>query len=271
MTSIASRLTAGFDQLAFLLDVDGTLLDLAPTPREVRVPPGLRETLSRLWQRSGGAVAFVSGRQIDELDLIFSPLQLPAVGCHGAELRPVADGETSKFAQLTPLDQRIKRRFATIAKIGEGILLEDKDYSLAIHYRLAPEKERAVLHAATALLTEMSDFPIELLPGKFMIEVKQVGFDKATGVRELMKFAPFTGRRPILLGDDITDESMFRVAPEYDGLAISVGARLSGVSHFFDKPTTVRRWLRELSHLPEAASVIDLNARAATQPQCIPS
>ena len=104
MTNIASKLAAGFDQLAFLLDVDGTLLDLAPTPREVRVPPGLRETLSRLWQRSGGAVAFVSGRLIEELDLIFSPLQLPAVGGHGAELRPVADGEISKFAALAPLD-----------------------------------------------------------------------------------------------------------------------------------------------------------------------
>ena len=88
-----------------------------------------------------------------------------------------------------------------------------------------------------------------------MIEVKQVGFDKATGVRELMKFAPFTGRRPILLGDDITDESMFRVAPEYDGVAISVGARLTGVSHHFDKPMTVRRWLTELSHLKEPASI----------------
>lgn len=270
MTNIASKLAAGLDELAFLLDVDGTLLDLAPTPREVRVPPELRETLFRLWQRSGGAVAFVSGRQIDELDLIFSPLQLPAVGCHGAELRPVADGEISKYAELAPLDSRIKRSFATIADIGEGIILEDKDYSLAIHYRLAPDKERAVLQAATALLADMSDCPIELLPGKFMIEVKQVGFDKATGVRELMKFAPFTGRRPILLGDDITDESMFRVAPEYDGVAISVGARLTGVSYQFDKPTTVRRWLMELSHLEEQASVRDSNCRSPSEPQPVP-
>jgi len=271
MTSIASKLATGFDQLAFLLDVDGTLLDLAPIPREVRVPPGLRETLSRLWQRSGGAVAFVSGRQIEELDLIFSPLQLPAVGCHGAELRPVADGETSKFAELAPLDPRIKRSFATIAEIGQGIILEDKDYSLAIHYRLAPDKERAVLQAATALLADMSDQPIELLPGKFMIEVKQIGFDKATGVRELMKLAPFTGRRPILLGDDITDENMFRVAPEYDGVAISVGAQLAGVSYHFDKPTTVRRWLTELSHLQEPARLRDLDHHPTSEPQWIPS
>jgi trehalose 6-phosphate phosphatase len=269
MTSIVTNLAAGFDQLALLLDVDGTLLDLAPTPREVQVPPGLRETLSTLWQRSGGAVAFVSGRRIEELDLIFSPLQLPAVGGHGAELRPVSDGEISRHAELVPLDSWIKRRFATIAELGPGIILEDKEYSLAIHYRLAPDKERAVLQAAANLLAEMAECPIELLPGKFMVEVKQVGFDKATGVRELMKFAPFTGRRPILLGDDITDESMFRVAPEYDGVAISVGARLAGVCHYFDKPTTVRRWLAELSRVKEPAT--EAGCHPISEPQCVPS
>ena len=257
MTSIAPTLTAGFDKLAFLLDVDGTLLDLAPTPREVRVPAELRDTLTRLWQRTGGAVAFVSGRPISELDLIFTPLLLPAVGGHGAELRPVADGGISRYGALAPLDARIKRRFATIADIGDGIILEDKGYSFAIHYRLAPDKESAVLRAATVLFAEITDVPIELLPGKFMIEVKQKGFDKATGVRELMTFAPFTGRRPVLLGDDVTDESMFTVAPEFGGIAISVGALFAGVSYHFDGPATVRHWLMELSHLREPSSIIE--------------
>jgi trehalose 6-phosphate phosphatase len=269
MTSIPPTLTAGFDQLAFLLDVDGTLLDLAPTPREVQVPRELRETLERLWQRTGGAVAFVSGRPIGELDLIFSPLQLPAVGGHGAELRPVSDGEISKHAALAPLESRIKRAFATIAELGPGIILEDKGYSLAIHYRLAPDKESTVLQAATVLLTDMSDCAIELLPGKFMIEVKQVGFDKATGVRELMKFAPFTGRRPVLLGDDVTDESMFTVAPEYHGIAIAVGALPMGVSYRFDKPMNVRRWLMELSCLDDPVRIRESIWRSPSDPRPI--
>lgn len=266
MTSIAPGMAAGFDELAFLLDVDGTLLDMAPTPREVRVPSELRETLTRLWQRTGGAVAFVSGRLIGELDLIFTPLLLPAVGGHGAELRPVTHGEISQYGGLAPLDPRIKRRFATLAEIGDGVILEDKGYSLAIHYRLAPDKESAVLQAATVLFAELSDFPIELLPGKFMIEIKQKGFDKATGVRELMKFAPFTGRRPVLLGDDVTDESMFTVAPEFDGIAISVGARLAGVSYHVDGPETVRRWLKELSQLREPSNVIESIWHPAREP-----
>src|SRR5947199_812401 len=78
--------------LAVLLDVDGTILDIAPTPHEVRVPPSLRSNLESLAQQSGGAVALVSGRSIADLDSIFAPLRLPAVGGHGAEIRLGAHG-----------------------------------------------------------------------------------------------------------------------------------------------------------------------------------
>ncbi len=78
---------------AILLDIDGTILDLAPSPQQVWVPPGLRRTLARLDDLTGGAVALVSGRSLADIDLIFSPLQLAAIGGHGAELRAVAGAE----------------------------------------------------------------------------------------------------------------------------------------------------------------------------------
>src|SRR5215468_6628147 len=137
-----ASLPAALDQFAILLDVDGTILDLAPTPREVFVSHTLRDTLARLWERTGGAVAFVSGRPVNELDLIFSPLQLPAIGGHGAELRLRA-GEAPAASRL-PLDPAVKREFAAVAEAGPGIMVEDKGYSLALHYRLAPEQETAV-------------------------------------------------------------------------------------------------------------------------------
>ena len=180
-------------QLAILLDVDGTLLDFAPTPREVFVSHALRETLGRLWERTGGAVAFVSGRPVNELDLIFSPLQLPAIGGHGAELRTIP-GAAPESPRLPPLDPSVKRKFAAIAEAGPGIILEDKGYSLALHYRLAPEKERMVREAAARICAELKAFPIELLPGKLVVEIKQTGFTKATAVRELMTYAAV--RRP---------------------------------------------------------------------------
>src|SRR6195952_4502898 len=74
-------------ECALLLDIDGTLLDFAPTPREVWVPPGLAKTLNRLLARTSGALALVSGRSLNDIDLIFAPAEFPAVGGQGAKMR----------------------------------------------------------------------------------------------------------------------------------------------------------------------------------------
>ena len=162
---VAASLPDDPRDLAILLDVDGTILDLAPTPRAVWVPPSLCETLVRLGDRTGGALAFVSGRPVNELDLIFSPLQLPAIGGHGAEIR-ISAGTAPGPARIPPLDAGIKRKFAEIAKAGPGIIIEDKGYSLAVHYRLAPDKEDHVLRSIAAICAALPGSPIELLPGK---------------------------------------------------------------------------------------------------------
>jgi trehalose 6-phosphate phosphatase len=246
MSNRIPSLPADLTQLAILLDVDGTLLDLAPTPREVFVSHALRDTLKRLSERTGGATAFVSGRPVSELDLIFSPLQLPAIGGHGAELRHLPGAEP-EAPRLPPLDPAVKRQFAKIAEAGPGIILEDKGYSLALHYRLAPEKERAVRDAAAAVCAGMNTTSLELLPGKLVVEIKQAGFTKATAVRELMSYAPFAGRRPIFLGDDETDLGVFEIMPDFDGIGVSVGRTVPGVTACFDRPTDVRHWLEQIS------------------------
>jgi trehalose 6-phosphate phosphatase len=229
---------------AILLDIDGTLLDLAPTPREVWVPPGLAKTLNRLIERTSGALALVSGRSLNDIDLIFAPEQFPAVGGHGAEFR-LADSEVVATS-APPMDKELKRRLATIAKLSPGILLEDKGYSLALHYRLAPHAERAIYEAVSLIRADLPNAPIEVLPGKCVCEIKPAGFSKANGVRELMKHAPFKGRRPLFIGDDITDESVFAIMPDFDGLAFSVGARVRGVDGHFDAPEDVREFLARL-------------------------
>src|SRR4051794_35605394 len=172
-------------ETAVLLDIDGTLLDLMPTPREVWVPPGLIKTLNRLYQRTGGALALVSGRSLNDIDLIFAPDQFPAVGGHGAEMRLDADSE-SVAAHAPPLDKELKRRLAAIARLSPGILLEDKGYSLALHYRLAPHAEKAIYEAVSLIRADLPNAPIEVLPGKCVCEIKHSGFTKASGVRELM-------------------------------------------------------------------------------------
>jgi trehalose 6-phosphate phosphatase len=238
-------LPTDFSRLAILLDIDGTLLDLAPTPRQVFASRALRETLARLSTRTGGALAFVSGRPVVELDLIFAPLQLPAIGGHGAEMR-LSPGKSNGKLQPPSLDPRVKQRFASIAQLGPGILLEDKGYSLALHYRLVPEKETLVREKAAEIQASLPSQSIEILPGKLMLEIKPSGFTKGTAVRELMAHAPFAGRRPIFIGDDITDATVFEIMPEFDGVSASVGD-VPGATYSFEHPSEVRRWLDQIS------------------------
>jgi trehalose 6-phosphate phosphatase len=240
------------DRVALLLDVDGTLLDFAPTPREVFVPATLREALRCLFERTSGALALVSGRPIEELDLLFAPLQLPAAGGHGAEFRLSAVGEI-RHGQAARLGKDLKRRLATIAGVAPGIILEDKEFSLAIHYRLAPEQEDTVREAVLAICEEAGP-SIEVLPGKYVFEVKSAGFDKGTAVRHLMAHAPFRSRRPVFLGDDTTDEAAIGVMPEFDGVGISVGRVMAGAKGCFDAPQDVRTWLQGLARIERVAA-----------------
>jgi trehalose 6-phosphate phosphatase len=246
MDIAAPSLVPNLQECAILLDVDGTILDLAPTPPEVWVPPTLRHAMARLTERTGGALALVSGRSLSDLDLLFSPLQLPAIGGHGAEFRPHIGGKLD-YRQPVPLGAALKRRFARVAEIGPGILIEDKGYAIGLHYRLAPDLEEEVNEAVARACAEDPAAPIEILRGKFVLEIKQVGFNKGTGVRELMRYPPFIGRHPIFIGDDVTDESVFEIMAEFDGLAFSVGRKVAGVNGHFEKPEAVRGWLVQIA------------------------
>ena len=145
MEIAATSLTSDLRECAVLLDIDGTIVDIAPTPRQVWVSPELRHTLARLQELTGGAVALVSGRKLSEIDLLFAPLQLAAIGGHGAEIRPLPG--TAPQIRAASLGDELKRKLAALSKLGPGILVEDKGYSLALHYRLAPDLGPA-LHAA---------------------------------------------------------------------------------------------------------------------------
>jgi trehalose 6-phosphate phosphatase len=242
---VPRSLVPHLNECAILLDIDGTLLDFAPTPREVWVPPGLAKTLDRLLARTSGALALVSGRSLNDIDLIFAPQQFPAIGGHGAEMRISRDSE-AVATHAPPMDKELKLRLAAIAKLSPGILLEDKGYSLALHYRLAPHAEKAIYEAVSLIRADLPNAPIEVLPGKCVCEIKHSGFTKATGVLELMTHEPFKGRRPIFIGDDVTDETVFAIMPDLGGLAFSVGRRAQGVAGHFDEPRDVREWLAHL-------------------------
>lgn len=230
---------------AILLDIDGSILDIAPSPRQVSVPAELRQTLVRLGELTGGALALVSGRTVNDIDLIFAPLRLPAIGVHGAEMR--ISGEAEVQARAPRLSKALKRKLSAIPEFVPGILVEDKGYSLALHYRLAPEKGPELFDAVTRICAQAPAEPAEILQGKLVVDVKPTGVNKGIAVSDLMQHAPFAGRRPIFIGDDTTDLPVFSTIPQFGGQAYSVGGIVAKVDGHFDRPKSVRVWLARIA------------------------
>jgi len=229
---------------ALLLDVDGTLIDIGPSPFEVHVPEALCRSLERLHEVTSGALALVSGRPIRDIDKLFSPLKLPAVGGHGAEMR-LAGGKV--IARAKALPEKLRKRLALAATPGSGVVIEDKGYSFALHYRQTPQQEprlRALVDRARA---EFPGEALEVLPGKAMFEVMRPGISKGGAVRMLMTLAPFAGRAPVFVGDDVTDESVFAALPGMGGKGYSVGRHFAGLAGIFTTPDEVREALRRLA------------------------
>lgn len=234
------------EELALFLDVDGTLLEIAPTPAAVIVGADLLDLLRLLTAVTRGAVAFVSGRSIATLDNLFHPLILPAAGLHGFERR-AADGTFHRHPlPRGELLSRAREAFTTLVDAHAGLLLEDKRFALALHYRQAPELEDLVLERTAAILQELApDF--ELQRGRCVVELRPAGASKAGAVATFMSELPFVGRRPVFLGDDLTDETAFDWVNRAGGLSIAVGvghesfarAHLASVS-------AARMWLQRL-------------------------
>jgi trehalose 6-phosphate phosphatase len=234
-----------FASSAILLDIDGTLLDLAATPAGVLVPSTLQATLTTLWKWTGGALALISGRSLNDIDRIFAPLELPAVGGHGAEIRATLQTSQKKRAQPLLLDERVRRALFGLAR--KGVIIEDKGYSMAVHYRLAPELGPELKHEVARIASSFADARYELLPGKFVLEVKPTAFNKGTAVLQLMELPPFAGRRPIFIGDDVTDEAVFAILPDVRGTGFSVGRLIAGATGVFAAPSDVRSWLGRMA------------------------
>lgn len=230
--------------VALLLDVDGTIIDIGPSPTEVQVSDALIESLKRLFDLTGGAVALVSGRPIADLDRLFAPLRLPVVGGHGAEMR-VRDNEVLYWAK--PLPQALRQQLASAAQLSPGIVIEDKSYSLALHYRKAPRQAEQLRRHVAASRTAFPAEPTELLLGKAMLEVKRPGINKGESIRRLISHPPFAGRVPVFIGDDVTDESVFKILPGIGGKGFSVSRYFPGLTGIFKDPTQVRSALQSLA------------------------
>lgn len=212
--ALAAKVPAG--SCAFFLDVDGTLLDIKPRPEEVAADEALLALLRTLSDATGGALALVSGRRIEDVDRIFAPLVLAAAGLHGAELR-LPDG-TRTLAESAIMDaaRPVLRDFAAVR---EGVWVEDKGATLAVHFRQRPELEPEVLH----FMRHLAGDGLAVQEGKMVAELKETRHDKGKAIEYLAALPPFAGRRPVFIGDDVTDESGFQAVNALGGSSIRIG------------------------------------------------
>jgi trehalose 6-phosphate phosphatase len=238
-------LLANADDWALLIDIDGTLLDMAPTPDAVRVPPGLVETLARLSETFNGAVALITGRRVVDADLFFAPLKLAVSGVHGTEARG-ADGATTMLAE--PVPAGLTRAVRAVASAMPGILVEEKGAGLAVHYRNAPQARPALELQLRQVVKDWDAFALRR--GRKVLEVVPKAHSKGTGLTWLMQLPAFKGRRPVMIGDDHGDEPAMEAAESLGGIGLKVaGEHFSCDGADFASPAGVRDWLAGLSRV----------------------
>ena len=208
----------GADAPALFLDVDGTLVDIQNHPGDVRADAALIDLLVDLAGRLDGALSLVSGRSIAEIDRIFKPARFPSAGSHGVELRISDDVVVAQAG----FPDEVLRRAQSFADQYEGLLVEKKRAGLALHYRRAPELETACRRLVANLMDEIGH-EYRLIDGKMVLEIALRDHHKGEAIREMLQHPPFRGRRPIFIGDDVTDEDGFRIVNDMGGLSIRVG------------------------------------------------
>lgn len=230
---------------ALFLDFDGTLIDIAPSPHAITVPPELPSVLMRLQLLLGGAVAIVSGRPLDDLQNYLAPADLDMVGEHGAIIK--RRGSPAHPPQAA-WPQSWNDRLTKFLTNHPGTEVERKAYSIALHFRRAPQAEHDALNLLRVFASEATG-GFEILPAKMAFELKLSTMSKGKAITELMSEEPFLNRIPVFAGDDVTDEDGFIAVTEMGGVALRVEEAFGG------DPGRVRAWLaREIKTQGVAAA-----------------
>jgi trehalose 6-phosphate phosphatase len=245
---------------ALFLDVDGTLLDIAPTPDAVAVPAGLVETLGRINAALGGAMALVSGRRRADLRRIFRGAGVILIGEHGATASvPLTSLDAARGEGPPPGLVAALRRFAAR---HPDTLLELKAHGAALHVRGAPSAASAARRLAHKLAETYRDL-VRLLRGKAVFEFVPAGISKGQAIEALLAERAFRDRTPYVIGDDVTDEDGFEVANRWGGVSLRVASSdlrmaKSAARYTIASPSQLRIWLRD------SADALVAEARSAS-------
>ncbi|QZH74615.1 MAG: trehalose-phosphatase [Erythrobacter sp.] len=224
--------------VSLFVDFDGTLVEIAPTPDGITVPPDLSQRLAALAERLQGRVALVSGRAIQDLENHLGPLAIASAGSHGSDCRSAEGVRVGSAPRALSADALTE--FAEFAQ-SQGFAREDKPHGAALHYRGDPSLEEPGLAFAKNFAERHG---LQVKRGKYVIELVGRGVGKASAVQTLMQIEPFVGSMPVFIGDDVTDEDGMRAATEMGGFGIAVGERPSENARYaLDSTAAVQQWL----------------------------
>jgi trehalose 6-phosphate phosphatase len=233
------------DGFALFLDVDGSLLDLRPVPEAVFAPLSVLRLLLHVQLQVEGALAVLSGRTVDDLDRVFHPLRLPCAGVHGVERRDSA-GMLHRIAIDRAQLDMARPALERFAQANPGALVEDKRVALALHTRRAPAATPAALTLAVEL-ARASGGRFHAVAGKCVAELRPVSAHKGDALAAFMDEPRFAGRRPLVVGDDVTDGDAFREARARGGIAVAIGHDAPDADHWLEGPAACRAWLAAAS------------------------
>lgn len=227
---------------ALLSDFDGTLVAIAARPDAVAVAPYLPQLLWRTRGALRDALAIVTGRTIADVDRFTKSTVMTVAGVHGLELRGPQGLVRASRSIHTALPE-LRAELEALKRRRPGVLVEDKGAAVALHYRQAPEAEAECRTLATAAAARAAD-DCSVLEGRSVIELKRRGHDKGAAVRDIMAQPPFQGRRPVFVGDDLTDEAAFGAVLDLGGVAVVVGARWpTAAGHALPSVHEVHAWI----------------------------
>lgn len=230
------------ESASLFLDLDGTLLELIDRPDEVIADAKLRALLVELASRLDGRLAVISGRSLEQVDAILGDVaaDLAVSGSHGCEHR--WRGVLAHPTRPETLDVAAAR-MRDFINGRSGLLVEEKSFGVALHYRMNPETETAVHSLAAELSTQLA---LAVQHGKMMVELRVDGGDKGRAVHRLMSRPPMSGTRPVFVGDDVTDEPGFVAARDLGGHGILIGTeRATAADYRIDSPAGLRAWLEQ--------------------------
>jgi trehalose 6-phosphate phosphatase len=223
--------------IALFLDFDGTLVEIAPSPADVRLDRRVPAALDTLRSRLSGALALVSGRPISFLDSVLEPYRFDIAALHGADIR--LGGRVQAQVGPSPEMRQAVRDLVRFANSHVGIIVEDKDISVALHWRLAPQAHDEALDLMRAIAERMAPL-VRLQEGKAVAELVPAGASKGTAIAQLMATPPYAGRVPVFIGDDVTDEHGFEAVNALGGLSIRIGDGETRADLRLASPTALR-------------------------------